>query len=85
MGVMSSMYQLQGTQTRGRRSAFPSVSALAGIGCIQVEAGWEKSMGWSGGRRGAKKGWQSWSVRDASGHGQYCSENRRVACDVLYL
>lgn len=71
MGVMSSMYQLQGTQTRGRRSSRAFAPAL-GIGCIQVDAGWEKSIGWRAGRRGAKKGWQSWSVRDASGcHGQY--------------
>lgn len=55
------MYQLQGTQTRGRRS-----SVVGGMGCIQVEAGREKLMGWRGGRFGAKKGWQSWSVREAS-------------------
>jgi len=58
------MYQLQGRQTRGRRSE--EDASGVGSGCIQVEAGREKSMGWMGGRRGAKKGRQSWSVREAS-------------------
>lgn len=58
---MSSMYQLQGTQTRGRRSA-----VVGSIGFIHEDAGWEKSIVWSGGLRGAKNGWQSRSVREAS-------------------
>lgn len=52
MGVMSSMYQLQGNSTRE-----VVVGALAtGRGCIHVEAEreGEKSMGFMGGMEGRK-------------------------------